>query len=111
IGISGRHNSVTSISKTEAALPNGPAQGTIFMMLALPPISSNNKYGFIFIRLYKGKSAGIVIKNVDAPEPSRYATVAMITVPILIVMTCPCEICTILLTKGSNKDRKSVLYG
>ena len=93
---------MTSIFSTEAVRPKGPAHGTIFIILALPPINSKSKYGFIFKCLYNGKSAGIVIKNVEAPEPSRCAIAATKTVPILTVITFPLVSRIIFRIKGSK---------
>ena len=60
-------------------------------------------------RKYKGNNAGIVIKNVEAPEPSSCATTAIITVITATTIMFPFESAIILLINGSNNPTSCII--
>ncbi len=71
IGISFIHKTFASISRTEAERMVGPPHGSRFITpIAVTQIKSS-VVGRIFKRLYTGSMAGMVIRKVEAPPPSR----------------------------------------
>ena len=80
IGRSCLHSSFGSIPSTVAERMVGPPQGSRFITpIAVTQIRSS-VVGRIFKRLYTGSIAGIVIRNVEAPPPSKCPIMAIIHV-------------------------------
>ena len=102
MGIRTRHSSLASICSTVAARATGPPQGSRFITPMQAPVRHTRILVSMFIRLYTGYMAGIVMRTVVAVVPSMWAMVAMMAVATVTAMTLLPATLTRPLTMTSN---------
>lgn len=101
-GMIGLNSWAVLTSSAAAARAVGPPQGVRFMVPAPSATMPASTIRLMPNLLYSGNNAGMVIKKVDAPEPSKWAIIAMTTVPMVIFTGSPLTSFKILVINGSN---------